>query len=283
MKKITAISIILILVVFSITNVFASTTMTKEDLEKAIEKFNNVEGMEGEITVDGDKIVISNEEEKYTMSYNLEGNPTFKTQVNINNKMTNEEYNSEMGKLLLLLYGFGIVSIDKEIDVEDAIMYAMFASIKNNNNEIKTSPAEEFNALNLVKEFYKEDNIVDVELYKQTTKIISATEDECVIESIMEVKIEEDFSIIEEFVEDLNKTENNEEVQVNEQIESNEQVKVNEEIENNEENEEVKNIGINEIPQTGKTFGNMEMLWIILTISILALVLYTVYNRKNVE
>ena len=116
MKKIISIAIIiLMLIVFSITNVYATNildtnsiknnssdhvnSMSKEELEKAIEKVN--EDMNVEFKIEGDKIIISSEGKEYSMIYNLEGNPKFISRAVIKENMNMDEYEVETQNLLL--------------------------------------------------------------------------------------------------------------------------------------------------------------------------------------
>lgn len=275
----------------TIDDVVDNKGMTKEELEQAIEKINK--DISGKFILEDDKILLSVEDEQYTMSYNLEGNPKFISRAIITKDMTMDEYNNETQNLLLGIFGFGIVSVSKDIAIENATTYAVFSLFNYIElDEVQIYTEDTFDAMEVASKAYDEERIIEDELYKITMKKISSTETEYVVECTYEVKIDEDFSVIEEYnMDDLfpsNEILQNAQIAQNEFFEAmtNEEIMMNEMLELiekqnniNKHNSIIENII--EIPQTGKTIQTEDILWIILISSVGVFILYCVYNKRK--
>ena len=150
----------------------------------------------------------------------------------------------------------------------------------------------QFDAMEMAAKVYDKETIIEDDLYKLTIKKVSNTESEYIIESNYEVKIDEDFSIIQDYnFEDIvptNEILQNVQIARNEffQETTNEQISLNETlqwIENKlPENFDIpENLDILEIPQTGKTLQSEDILWIILLSSVVVFILYCIYDKRK--
>lgn len=287
MKKIISIVIVLMVITFSITNVFASNTITKEDLEQAIEKINNSEDTSEVFSLDENNIIITTEDEEYTLSYNLEGNPKFTSQVIYTKDMNAEQFQKKSGELICGVFGFIIVAVHKGIEIDNAVLYAVLSTLNISAELGEMYTNDPFDAMQVATNIFEDEIFEEGELFDVTIKKISSTESEYIVESTYEVKADRDFSIIGDYdIESYNEILENAQIAQNEfwATATNEQILFNETyqwLENSAlKNSVLENSGITEIPQTGKKMENLDVLFTILLISVSVLVLYNIYNRK---
>lgn len=290
MKKIISIAIILMLIIFSITNVYASNTMTKEELEQAIEKINNSENMNGRCSLDQNNIIITMENKQNILEYELEGNPKFTSQIIYTKDMNKEQFEEKNGELINGVLGFIIVAVHKGIEIDNAVFYSILSTLNSFTELEKMNTNDSFDAMQVANDIFGDGIFKEGDLFDITIKKVSSTESEYIVESTYEVKADADFSIIGDYdLEDVipyNEILENTQIAQNEFFESatNEEMALNEMyqwLENSElQNSVLQNSGITQIPQTGKTIENIDVLFAILIISVLVLVLYIVYNRK---
>ena len=313
MKKIISMISIMILIIYYISNVFATNivdvnsimgyevneiidntiddvvddnSITKEELEQAIKKLNK--DTNEDFILEGDKITFSFEGKEYRMKYNLDGNPKFISRAVITKNMTMDEYNEETQNLILGIFGFTLVGINKGIETKDALLYAMFSLFDNidfSKGEIVTE--DTFNSIEIASKFFKEDIVIEEDLYKLNMKKVSNTESEYIVEAVYEVKTDEDFSILEDYefeyrdnslADLLDKVQSGRENY--QQAEMNESIKLNEWLsELDKQNTIVSNIV--EIPQTGKRLQDEDILWIILISSVSVFIVYCAYNKRK--
>lgn len=105
----------------------AAVTVTKENLNEALQKF--VESEENEenykISVLEDEIEIEVNGEKYKLKYNLDGKPTFSLEVLIEEGMSYEEFIKKTDGLILPTLGYIAVANIQGVELKDASSYCL--------------------------------------------------------------------------------------------------------------------------------------------------------------
>ena len=161
-------------------NVSSATlkTKTKEDLEEGLGKIleletdnefdneNNISmNFEYNITDDVMNLIIDGKE--YSIKYDLQEDPTFTYEVQIENGMTYEQYSEEVEMILIPIYGYIAIAINEGVKIESAVVYPLLNIM---------GSALSSNNLNVVEQddfiYYDSDkiNMSDLENYKSIKK-----------------------------------------------------------------------------------------------------------------
>ena len=126
MKKIKLIIAALILtMLLSFNMVYASVTVTEENLREAFQSFTNSEDNKGnyEITLENNIMNIKANGENYQLEYDLTDNPTFSLSVSVNNNMEYAEFKDKLDRLILPLFGYVGVAKVNGIEEKDSMIY----------------------------------------------------------------------------------------------------------------------------------------------------------------
>ena len=324
-KIITSIFIIVIMMIMIIqsgTISFAvSTPVTEENLRESLQKFVSSDANEENynITVSDDSIILSVDNETYTLKYDLSDKTTFSYEIPIEKGMAYEEFEKQTDNLILPMIGYIAVANIQGVELKDATAYFTFSylgdaidgsiSFDSDNSPIiiddtmikdgvtveTTNPnaiyVSEFSekVMEYVNAVYPESQSFSdskgINSYTITFERKDTTETSCKLVSTLNVNLDADFSKIKGLVDEMESITDKAEEGANKYLN---EIARDEEIMQEalnliaptENTQNDKNIEINEIPQTGKTFGNLDFLWVMLFSSVAILVLYTIYNRR---
>ena len=267
------------------TNICYATvvTVTDENLKEALQKFSSSElnKKNYNITVSNNSIIMSANNETYTLKYDLSNKPTFTFEIPIEKGMSYDDFKKQTDKMMLPMVGYIAVANIQGVAVEDASAYLAFAflgnalnalngsfsvdtsnsymiiddTIKSNNpNAIKISEFGE-RVMEYVNVLYPEtlsfSDTEGINSYTITVEKKDTTETSCKLVSTLSVNLDADFSKSGNFV--MN---NIEEIKEKVKQESNKTTPT--------DNTEVSP----KLPQTG---SNNTILFIIIALAVLAI------------
>lgn len=230
MKKIISI-LLVILMSFSLFNKVAfADTVTKEDLEEAIENFLAYdEKNTTTISVDDKYInmtITDNDEDSetygttndYQIEYDLSDKPTYKIEANIKKGMTYDEYEKEISKAYILSIAYILTLNCLEVSVEDSTTYFMLSLLGNafgsldedvlaNQKYFIVDDDSEFGnkAIDYFNETYKDSTMSDSEVnsYQLTSVRSDIDSDNIKVTSTLTVNTSADLSKIKGFKDSL--------------------------------------------------------------------------------
>lgn len=214
------------------TNICYATvvTVTDENLKDALQKFSSSEANEENynITVSNNSIIMSANNETYTLKYDLSNKPTFTFEIPIEKGMSYDDFKKRTDNLMLPMVGYIAVTNIQGVAVEDASAYFLFSYLgsafngsflfdssnsymiiddtiegvtieSDNPNAIKVSEFEE-RVMEYVNALYPEtQSISDTEginSYTLTVERKDTTETSCKLVSTLSVNLDADFSKI---------------------------------------------------------------------------------------
>ena len=121
--------LVLILIQFSTICLAASTPVTDENLKEALQKFTSSEANEDNynITVSNNDIILSANNETYTLKYDLSGKPTFSFEIPIEKGMSYDEFKKQTDNMMLPMVGYIAVANIQGVSFEDASAYFLFS------------------------------------------------------------------------------------------------------------------------------------------------------------
>lgn len=312
MKKISIIILALVMLLNICGNIYAKEQITEEDLEKAIVKFNSLissskseEKISIKIDKENDQITIINSDGVTSkMKYDLSNDPTFSLEENYKKGMTYDEFKKKDSPDSALLLGFGFVSYTKGVEYEDSLTYIMFKMLEqlmNNkgnkqyiileegnstNNSENVILASEFgdHVIEYITESYNNILINDKDDYnifeiKMSTE--SKSEDECKVKSTLKINMNGNFEKLKGYTDNLSEDMENSNMFnnianiINPWITSK-----TEEI--SKDNNMANYIGNSKkLPQTGKEFELVDLLYIIVFAATGTLILLIIKNKKH--
>lgn len=113
------------------TNICYATvvTVTDENLKDALQKFSSSEANEENynITVSNNSIIMSANNETYTLKYDLSNKPTFIFEIPIEKGMSYDDFKKQTDNLMLPMVGYIAVANIQGVAVEDASAYFLFS------------------------------------------------------------------------------------------------------------------------------------------------------------
>lgn len=214
------------------TNICYATvvTVTDENLKDALQKFSSSEANEENynITVSNNSIIMSANNETYTLKYDLSNKPTFTFEIPIEKGMSYDDFKKQTDNLMLPMVGYIAVANIQGVAVEDASAYFLFSYLgsafngsfsfdssnsymiiddtiegvtieSDNPNAIKVSEFGE-RVMEYVNAVYPEtQSISDTEginSYTLTVERKDTTETSCKLVSTLSVNLDADFSKI---------------------------------------------------------------------------------------
>ena len=289
------------------TNCYAATKVTKENLKESFEKFikSNESGdnfktsEDTQVIVDDNKIKLITDGEERIIKYDLTNKPTFTYEVKVKNGMSYDEFNTEYNLLTSNLLGYIAVANIQGVDVQDAIVYVLGSYLKKNisnastseyiivedNNDFKLVVSDkkvitksEFseNVINYLNSILKDertnfDDKDEYNTYQWTIEKKDVTDESCTLVSTIEVNLDGDFSkikgsfkkfgnAVKNTINSANETDNN----------------------TSGSNSESKNYieDSSKLPQTGREFGLVDALYILIGISIVSMLAIIVMWHK---
>lgn len=181
---------------------YIATTVTEESLEESFKKLTESDGDEAseisysmKIDKENKKITISEEDEDYIIDYDLSDKPTFKIDVSFNNKMTENEFQTEYSTpASIFLVIFTLIGDNKGISPEDSQMYMLESLLKNDSS---SKPITFTTAIETAKAMYDNELSYSDDLYTLTYKKILETNDEYKVQATMLINNNADFSVME--------------------------------------------------------------------------------------
>ena len=132
-KKIFNIICIFIIIILNIYSITYATTVqvTRENLTEAFQNImdSNLKGRLGlsNIEVEEEKIKFMIDSEEFEISYDLTNEPTFIAEMNIQDGMTYDEYESEEAKMLETMLGYVAVASINNVYIDNAYMYILLS------------------------------------------------------------------------------------------------------------------------------------------------------------
>lgn len=317
MKK----TLIITLLIFIILTTFLSTNyavvITEESFESALENLKQSENFSSFSNISMDKtnkqIKISTQDSKnntihYNINYDLSSEPTFTVETTIDNSTTYEQWVEKQAELLspVILYVpiasiNGVYEDDSLFYMLEKILYdiskhiaPLTYKIEETDDNVKITdkngniiPVSEFSkyALEITKDYYNSDIIVNdsdgANTFKLITKIKESSEDNCILQTVLTINSNGDFSKISGYADDkMNEISNS--------VISSAQNAINKYYNNlANEQEKVNNItnSISKLPQTGNFFelkDGLTLICIVSSILLIAIILKDIkYKNTN--
>lgn len=289
LNKILIILVSIILILTSMQNIVSANEnkATKENLEKSLTKLTDKnikittksENSSEEITIDNrylnfelgeSKIRLIDKTENqvsFDINYSITNEKSrFYTDLNLNNDddiSEEEAFKIFVSQMLFIQVCYLATADMYEKDLSLAYTYY----IQEYNKAQENRGEEDFKEVDSV--IYKYNRYEDENNIKLDLEI-----DLKELEKLSEENIDYSYISTVKFIDDTQKEENDK------QEEEKEQIKVNETENSILQNTVLENGSITEIPQTGKTIENIDVLFVILFVSVSVLVLYTIYNRR---
>jgi len=216
-----------------------------------------------------DKLIeISDRGNTYDVKYNLsKGNPTFKINLNFNNKMDEKEWKQEYDKLNNLKLVFATIADVQGAEIDKSTAYFDEALSKNST----TSNEKYSSAIDYAKDMFTKDLDIKDNLFTLTSKNNSKSENEYKTEITLTVNNEGDFSSLKSSDNNSNNNTNTESDSINNSVEDKD--KTDKENQNNNKNN-------SKLPQAGKFFELKNLLQIIIFVSIIFIVYLVRKERK---
>ena len=270
--------------------VLVSGNITKESLENAAKKHIEYLRKNGNTQTDykiyDDKIVLSNGNSDNEASYDLQNGAKFSTNIVM---YKDGEYKSGDDKILEISAAYVGLMLSCEIkgaSEKNAGDYVIEEISKNNMLMFLTVP---YLPNDVAKYYLKEEVVENHDLYTSKIKILSDSDSELIVNLTLDVKVDQDFSVINDKYENYKSFDDMlEELKKSRENYTETAKKENEQLANvmafaNEMGTNKGNMeNITEIPQTGKGFETVDALEILLVTSIFLLGGYAFYNiRKN--
>lgn len=144
-KKIFNIICIFIIIILNIYSITYATTVqvTRENLTEAFQNImdSNLKGRIGlsNIEVEEDKINFMIDSEEFEISYDLTNEPTFIAEMNIQDGMTYDEYESEEAKMSGTILGYVAVANINNVDIDNALMYILLSYMEEGASVLEES------------------------------------------------------------------------------------------------------------------------------------------------
>lgn len=315
LKIITSILIIVIMIIQFSTICFAvSTPVTEQNLREALQKFVSSDANEKNynVTVDNNSIILSVDNETYTLKYDLSNKATFSFEIPIEKGMSYDKLEKQTDNLISTMVGYIAVANIQGVAVEDASAYFLSSYLENalngsfsfdssnsymiiddtniadgvtiettNPNAIYVSQFGE-RVMEYVNAVYPESQFVSdsegINSYRLSVERKDTTETSCKLVSTLSVNLDADFSKIIGYAQKMEDSFMNSDI-LKENVEKNDQIEQNQVI----EDETLNNSDITEIPQTGKKLELEDILLGILFGTIVIFILYYMYNRRKNE
>ena len=290
MRKIIKVILLVVLLTLAIPLVSnAAIEVTEEKLVQNIEKLekeiNKTEKiLQIQIDKEADKIILTdNKGIKYEVKYNLDGNIQFTAEVRINLNMAQEEIAREGIKIILPPLGFLVITDLGGQDLIDSCAYLIAKFM----DGLKLD--EIFDIENLLEQNGKlsEDDYKKVmSLYENSTEVTindelftfsileeKVTEQEVVGKTIFTINTTADFSKIEGYAEKFIK-----ELDLENKININGIINKTDNTLNQNKNVTA---NISKIPKTGNEISLVKILTGTIIMSIIMIILLSIYNRKR--
>ena len=133
LKKFFVILFIILISLYTTVVYAVSTPVTDENLQEALKRFedSNSNDENYTISVANNTITITTADVDYVLNYDLTNNPTFSYEINIQQGMSYEEFESITSKNLLPMFGYIAVANIQGVDFKDATTYFSMSYIKN--------------------------------------------------------------------------------------------------------------------------------------------------------
>lgn len=130
MKKVLMISFLISTILISFLNTsYATVTVTKENLSQAFQSFVSSKANEDNFvfSVEDNVINITEDNETYSLNYDLTGKPTFSAEVDIRKGMSYEDFQNKQDTISLPMYGYIATANIQGVKLEDAAAYFLFS------------------------------------------------------------------------------------------------------------------------------------------------------------
>ena len=135
LKKIliTILILVFIFIKFSTICLASSTLVTDENLKEALQKFTSSEANEDNynIIVSNNDIILSANNETYTLKYDLSNKPTFSFEIPIEKGMSYDDFRKQTDNRMLPMVGYIAVANIQGVAFEDASAYVLSSYMEN--------------------------------------------------------------------------------------------------------------------------------------------------------
>lgn len=303
MKKIFLISLLAIIIISTFLNInYATTKITEENLEKALNQLSNSEGfsVNGKFSMDKNNKIIkistkdsNNNDVVYIINYDLSSSPTFSVVSTIDNSTTYDQWAQVQSELMSPMTLYVPIASINGISESSSLFYILqkfifefsnstlsssYNIVESNGNTTITDkngniiPIEDFPnyAIDITKDYYNNGIIFDdsdtANTFKYAATIKEGSETKCVIQAVLTINENGDFSKITT-ASDNTKNELVNSVQNTIQSGFNSITQVQEKVNNISSTS-------NKLPQTGKFFSIKDLLTLISVISFVLLVVF---------
>lgn len=316
MKKIFLISLLAIIIISTFLNInYATTKITEENLEKALNQLSNSEGfsVNGKFSMDKNNKIIkistkdsNNNDVVYIINYDLSSSPTFSVVSTIDNSTTYDQWAQVQSELMspMTLY-VPIASINGIsessslfyilqkfiIEFSNSTLSSSYNIVESNGNTTITDkngniiPIEDFPnyAIDITKDYYNNGIIFDdsdtANTFKYSATIKEISKTKCVIQAVLTINENGDFSKITTITDNVK----NELVNSVQNSVLDFKNTIQDEFNSiNKIQEKVNNISStsSKLPQTGKFFSIKDLLTLI---SVISFVLLVVFFFKDIK
>ena len=302
LKKILSIILISVIIMFTVysSSYCAIQPVTKESLEQGFQDLMNLEeikdsGAISSIDVEDDIITINTEQYgEMKVKYNLDNEPTFITEMNVEQGMTYDEYTDESNKAGGHIFPYMVIANLNGMSYEYSLMYFALSSLSTIMNEMQdklqvVEPEEfEANVMEYVNSWYGEPITVsdaeDGNTFEITMEQQDVTDTSCKIVTTFKIKADADFARVQEMMEEQfnNQEQDPPEVEVEEPKEEETPVITNNNSSSNNNNNNIqKTTTTNNLPKAGE---NTKLYFLIGLIVILVIFFGINYRRlKDVK
>lgn len=302
LKRFLSIILIFIIIMFTVysSSYCAIQPVTKESLEQGFQDLMNLEeikdsGAISSIDVEDDIITINTEQYgEMKVKYNLDNEPTFITEMNVEQGMTYDEYTDESNKAGGHIFPYMVIANLNGMSYEYSLMYFALSSLSTIMNEMQdklqvVEPEEfEANVMEYVNSWYGEPITVsdaeDGNTFEITMEQQDVTDTSCKIVTTFKIKADADFARVQEMMEEQfnNQEQDPPEVEVEEPKEEETPVITNNNSSSNNNNNNIqKTTTTNNLPKAGE---NTKLYFLIGLIVILVIFFGINYRRlKDVK
>ena len=216
LKKFLSIILIFIIIMFTIysSSYGAIQPVTKESLEQAFQDLMSSEALEGinlditNIQVENDIITINTSDVgEIQVKYNLEDEPTFVSEMNVEQGMTYDEYLDETSSATGCMLAYMAIANLNGVDFEYASTYFILTYISGQGNiEMITKEEFEANVMKYINEWYGEpiskNDATEGDTYEITMEQQDVTDTSCKIVTTLKIKADADFTRLQEMMEE---------------------------------------------------------------------------------
>lgn len=221
LKKFLSIILIFIIIMFTIcsSSYGAIQPVNKESLEQGFQDLMNTKEIDYSIAitsiqVEDDIIIINTEEygDEMKVKYNLDGEPTFITEMDIEQGMTYDEYSEESDKAGAYTLPYMVIANLNGMSYEYSLMHFALSSLSTIMNEMQdklqvVEPEEfEANVMEYVNSWYGEPITVsdaeDGNTFEITMEQQDVTDTSCKIVTTLKIKADADFARVQEMMEE---------------------------------------------------------------------------------